>query len=206
VVAAFVVAHKTFVPTTHRRHRVPIPSLVATSIALKIAAAATVLSLGGAAYAAHEGSLPDAAQDVAHDVFASMGVPASGHATDAAGSAGSSAQGPDATGPAAVGLCRAFTEGEKAEHGKALGSVAFQALARAAGGRDNIEVYCAGVLANAGTEPSRPPADLPTSAPTAPPTDTPANSNAPTDPGAPDGTPSNTSHPTGPTDPPNGRP
>jgi hypothetical protein len=174
---------------------------------LKIAAAATVLSLGGVAYAAHEGSLPDAAQDAAHDMLGSVGVPASDHAADAARKVSANAEGPDATGPAAVGLCRAFTEGEKAEHGKALDSVAFQALARAAGGRDNIEGYCAGVLANAGTEPSGPPADLPTSAPTAPPTDTPANSNAPTDPGAPDGTPSNTSHPTGPpTDPPTGRP
>jgi hypothetical protein len=185
---------------------VPIPSIVASSVALKIAAAATVLSLGGVAYAAHEGSLPDAAQAAAHDMLGSVGVPASDHAADAARKVSANAEGPDATGPAAVSLCRAFTEGEKTEHGQALDSVAFQALARAAGGQDNIEGYCAGMLANAGTEPSGPPADLPTSAPTAPPSDAPTDS-VPADPGAPEVTPSNTSHPTGaPTDPPTGRP
>jgi hypothetical protein len=139
-------------------------------------------------------------------MFGSVGVPASDHAADAGQNASTNAQGPDATGPAGVGLCRAFTAGAKADHGQALDSVAFQALARAAGGQDNIDGYCAGVLANAATEPSGPPADLPTSAPTGPPSDAPTES-VPTDPGPPDATPSNTSHPTGPpTDLPTGRP
>lgn len=50
--------------------------------------------------------------------------------------------GPDATGPAAYGLCNAFSNGGLNET-----STAFAALAEAAGGESGIESYCATVAA-----------------------------------------------------------
>lgn len=50
--------------------------------------------------------------------------------------------GPDATGPAAYGLCNAFSNGGLNET-----STAFAALAEAAGGESGIEGYCATVAA-----------------------------------------------------------
>jgi hypothetical protein len=172
-VAAFLAAHRQHSTTPIRRRHVPIPSLIASSVALKIAAAATVLSLGGIAYAAHEGSLPAPAQKAAHDLLGSVGVPAANDASD-------NGNGPDATGPAAVGLCRAFTAGEKDQQGSALDSVAFKALAAAAGGEDQIDAYCQQVLADSGSHrpDQTPPAD-------------PASANVPSVP---------TDHPTGPPD------
>lgn len=194
-VTAFVAAHRQLSTKTSWRLSVLIQSFVAASLVTKVGITLAGLSLGGVAYAAHSGSLPDAAQDKAHDLFGSIGVPASSHASGAGH--GTDAQGPDATGPAAVGLCRAYAAGAKDEHGEALDSVAFQALADAAGGQDSIASYCEALLAEAGNRGSGSPADVPT----APPTDVPA------DPGAPEQIPSNTSHPTGPpTDLPSGKP
>jgi hypothetical protein len=50
--------------------------------------------------------------------------------------------GPDASGPARDGLCRAWLAGEGAENGKREDSTAFRALAAAAGGPDRIDAYC----------------------------------------------------------------
>jgi hypothetical protein len=51
------------------------------------------------------------------------------------------ATGPDAAGAAKVGLCRAWLAGQ-GDHGRRADSVAFQALAAAAGGADKIAAYC----------------------------------------------------------------
>jgi hypothetical protein len=56
-----------------------------------------------------------------------------------------SAVGPDATAAARAGLCRAWQAGQGADNGSRADSVAFQALAAAAGGADNIAGYCADV-------------------------------------------------------------
>jgi hypothetical protein len=56
-----------------------------------------------------------------------------------------SAVGPDATAAARAGLCRAWQAGQGADNGSRTDSVAFQALAAAAGGADNIAGYCADV-------------------------------------------------------------
>ena len=65
--------------------------------------------------------------------------------TDPADPTKSTAVGPDATGPAAFGLCTAWghvqTEGQVADK-----SVAFRNLATAAGGADKITAYCARVI------------------------------------------------------------
>lgn len=99
-----------------------------------VTAATAVVALGGAATAAYAGDLPAPAQKLAH---AAIGAPSpkASHSAPA---------GPDATGPAAFGLCNAYS------HAKAHGSarqkaVAFRHLAAAAGGADNIGAYCAAV-------------------------------------------------------------
>ena len=53
----------------------------------------------------------------------------------------SGSTGPDAH--AFPGLCRAYSAGQKADHGKALESPAFSALVSAAGGADNVAAFCA---------------------------------------------------------------
>jgi hypothetical protein len=52
------------------------------------------------------------------------------------------ATGPDAMAAARTGLCRAWQAGEGADNGRRADSVAFQALAAAAGGADNIASFC----------------------------------------------------------------
>jgi hypothetical protein len=52
------------------------------------------------------------------------------------------ATGPDASGAARRGLCRAWLAGQGDEHGKRSDSTAFQALAAAAGGADRVPAYC----------------------------------------------------------------
>ncbi|WP_142030394.1 hypothetical protein [Arthrobacter sp. SLBN-112] len=54
----------------------------------------------------------------------------------------STAVGPDASGPAAFGLCNAFTNG-----GLGTTSTAYAALVQAAGGEDGVGAYCATVAA-----------------------------------------------------------
>jgi hypothetical protein len=56
-----------------------------------------------------------------------------------------SAVGPEVTAAAKAGLCRAWQAGQVADNGSRADSVAFQALAAAAGGADNIAGYCADV-------------------------------------------------------------
>jgi hypothetical protein len=56
-----------------------------------------------------------------------------------------SAMGPEATAAARAGLCRAWQAGQGINNGSRMDSVAFQALAAAAGGADNIAGYCADV-------------------------------------------------------------
>jgi len=63
-------------------------------------------------------------------------------ATTATGAQGQQATGPDATGAALGGLCRAYLAGQGGQNGKREDSPAFRALAAAAGGADKIAAYC----------------------------------------------------------------
>ncbi|MEO7422520.1 MAG: hypothetical protein ABIU87_09005 [Ornithinibacter sp.] len=51
--------------------------------------------------------------------------------------------GPDATGPAAHGLCTAWSRHQANGSAEALNSVAMRNLAKAAGGANRVEAYCA---------------------------------------------------------------
>lgn len=133
-------------------------ALVTSKIAAGILAGGT-LAAGGAATAAYTGTLPAPLQQASHEV---MGAPAPAAASTAAehtpaaarhGKASKAAAapaprpdatpvGPDATGPAAFGLCTAFTNG-----GLDPASTAFESLAMAANGSAGIAAYCKSVPA-----------------------------------------------------------
>jgi hypothetical protein len=123
-----------------RRHPLLTPLLSARAAA---AAAVAALSLGGFATAAFAGALPAPAQQFAHHTF---GAPAADgdHPTSTHPSATATPVGPDATGPAAFGLCNAWAHA-KAHGTSSQQSVAFRNLAAAAGGASNVAAYCAAV-------------------------------------------------------------
>jgi hypothetical protein len=152
-VAQFVAMARSGSPTrasTNRRAGVPRRLL---SVKAAAAVLAAVLSIGGVAAAT--GVFPGPAKPPAgHGPDSSGGgvatTPGRSDAatttSTAAGEAGSrepgGATGPDASGPARDGLCRAWLAGQGTDHGKREDSPAFRALAAAAGGADKIAAYC----------------------------------------------------------------
>jgi hypothetical protein len=194
--ASFAAAMRSTPPTLSPR-RTAVARKVLT---MKAAAAALVaaLSLGGVAAAAG-GLLPDQASSVADQAPATgaeaaadgLGKPAaanrgeSARAGSADGQGRASAAGPDVTGRARAGLCRAWQAGQGGEHGRRMNAVAFQALVEAAGGADGVAAYCQDVTAGRsagghGHGQASPPSV------SAPPTSvSPPSSDPPTDPGPP---------------------
>jgi hypothetical protein len=135
--------------------RQPVPTRL---LSLKLAAAVAIaaLSVAGVASAA-TGTLPDAAQRLAHRMLGapspddhgrgSGGRANGGQAADKRSTkSGHSPTGPDATGAAKAGLCRAWASGQGAANGGKADATAFQALTKAAGSADQIAAYCADVL------------------------------------------------------------
>jgi hypothetical protein len=101
---------------------------------LIIAATAGALSLGAASAAAMTNSLPDGVQNAAHSLL-KFTPAAEGH----------TAVGPDATGPAAKGLCAAYADHLASGETPSKNSVAFRNLAAAAtqAGAADVTTYCA---------------------------------------------------------------
>jgi hypothetical protein len=172
----------------HRRH----PLLTSLLSGKAAAAAAAAISLAGVATtAAFAGALPAPAQQFAHHM---IGAPAADHSqpTGTHPTATATPVGPNATGPAAFGLCTAYA------HAKAHGTskqqaTAFRNLAAAAGGAANIAAYCAavphpGASSSHTPHPTGPPSSHPNGQPSSHPTGPPTSH--------PTGPP--TSHPTGP--------
>jgi len=151
-----------------------------------LAAVALVGALvtGGAAVAA-TGQLPEPVRDVTRSILDTVGgtksaaptapgPPASAPATRAAGPGGDG-QGPPPTAaadrgrgttdaapganPDLEGLCRAYLAGKGSEQGRRLGATAFEALARAAGGPDQVDAYCQDLLPGAAKPKKNPPSD-----------------------------------------------
>ena len=130
------------------------------------------LSLGGVAAAA-TGLAPASAERATQAPSGTPGGQAASkaatlvHGPDAAAAATSSARrssdhatGPDASGAARRGLCQAWLAGQGDDHGRRADSPAFQALAAAAGGADQIAAYCqadASTSATHGQRPAAPP-------------------------------------------------
>jgi hypothetical protein len=138
-----------------------------------VAAAATGLAPTAAERAATRAAprTPDGQVGHAHGDAATLI-----HGSNAAAATNSSAPGkpsdhaagPDASGAAKHGLCRASSAGQGDENGKRAGSTAFQALAAAAGGADRIPAYCqadADGSATHGQRPAAPPSSRPAQSP-----------------------------------------
>src|SRR5215472_6539020 len=153
-----------------RRRR---PTLLSSLLSAKAAAAAAVaaVSLGGVATAAFANALPPAAQQFAHDTIGAPSPHASHSANTNTGHSGTPV-GPNASGPAAFGLCTAFANAT--QHGTAAQkAVAFRNLEKAAGGAANVASFCASVAHPGATPqtgaPTTHPAGEPTSHPRGPP-------------------------------------
>jgi hypothetical protein len=168
-VAGFTRALRDPVPQSASTGRRPLPLFLLSRAALvKVVIGVGVLLFGGTALAAGTGNLPAEVQHGAHELFAPLGVPVpdalgrpgggsvGGGGSVSTGTASASGATPVVTGPATVGLCRAWLARRKNGHGNVPDSAVTQALARAAGGTDNIPAYCAAVL---GTDAATPPGD-----------------------------------------------
>jgi hypothetical protein len=127
------------------------PSMLSTLLGAKLGAtvAGVAVALGGTAVAAYTGVLPTGAQNAAHTTIAAPAATPKPTGT-AKPSTTHEPVGPDATGPAAFGLCNAWshhqgkTKGAGDDPGEKAGdSVAFRNLAKAAGGEAKIAAYCA---------------------------------------------------------------
>jgi hypothetical protein len=186
--------HRGGMPVHARRSGRRRPHLLTSLLTAKAAAAAAAAAaaLGGVAAAAYTSTLPAPAQQFAHSVIgAPSPQPSHRPGTPQATPARTDAIGPDATGPAAFGLCTAYA------HAKAHGTasqkaMAFRNLAAAAGGAAKIAAYCTAVphpgssqssqSASAPTHPAGQPASHPTGKPSSQPTPHPTGrpSSAPT--------------------------
>jgi hypothetical protein len=162
-------------PVRRRRRRAfALGSLTLSN--LLVAGVAAAVPVGGLAAAAYTGSLPASVQRFAHDTIGAPAptnhgatlasasdepvVPAASASPSsslaASPSAHPSPHGPDATGPAAYGLCTAWKHG-----GLAPRSTAYANLVKAAGSADRIAAYCAtvphpGASARPSAHPSHP--------------------------------------------------
>jgi hypothetical protein len=123
-------------------------TMIGGKVAIGLLAGSAVV-VGGAGVAAYADLLPAAAQQAAHDTIGAPLPRTDGSAdpTDTTTDAPTATPtvtrtatpvGPDATGPAAYGLCTAFTHG-----GLNVSSTAYASLVSAANGASNIATYCA---------------------------------------------------------------
>jgi len=104
----------------------------------------TVLDPGGAATS--PAPAPSAAPDTATTGSGGTGPGGSASTVGLGPRSGPAAAGP-AAGPALDGLCQAFQKGKGGGHGGKLDAAAFKELAAAAGGDDQVEVFCEELLA-----------------------------------------------------------
>ena len=137
-------------PGGFHRSRPRRPALLRTLLTVKVAGAVAAAVLGGSVAAAYAGVLPAALQKIAHNSIAAPPASAkpSPHQTPSAKPGprqthrAGTPVGPDPAGPAAHGLCTAYSHAEA--HGSAAQqAVAFRNLAAAAGGGGQVAAYCA---------------------------------------------------------------
>ena len=137
-------------PDGFHRSRPRRPALLRTLLSVKVAGAVAAAVLGGSVAAAYAGVLPAALQKIAHNSIAAPAASAkpSPHQTPSAKPGphqthrAGTPVGPDPAGPAAHGLCTAYSHAEA--HGSAAQqAVAFRNLAAAAGGGGKVAAYCA---------------------------------------------------------------
>jgi hypothetical protein len=131
-----------------------------------MAAAASALASASAERAATAASSRSSGGQAAHeigDAAAKTHGPSAAAVTNSSGTdkSGDHVAGPDASGAAMHGLCQAWSAGQGDDHGKRADAPAFQALAAAAGGADQVAAYCEAELSDAAAHGERPatPAD-----------------------------------------------
>ena len=140
-------------PMPLQRRRKRVLSKVLTTKAAAIAA--IVLAGGTAAAAATGGSLPEPAQQAVSNALAHAGVSISDgnsphHRPEHNG--GSAAKGPDATGTAKYGLCKAWAAGSETGRKHKANSVAFTNLQDAAkAAHQTVEQFCKEAVPGGGT-------------------------------------------------------
>ena len=169
-VRSFRAARVTSPPHSTRR-----ASMIFTLAGAKLGAtlAALAVGAGGVATVAYVSASTPAATPEAHSTSAGSptSVDATTHARRSTGapSGTATAVGPDATGPAAHGLCTAWAN--VADKGKAAQAPAFRNLAAAAGGVDKVAAWCAALpAAGASDGATGQPSDHPTGKPSEHPT------------------------------------
>jgi hypothetical protein len=110
-----------------------------------MAAAASGLASASAERATTAASSRSSGGRVAHeigDAAARTHGPKGAAATNSSDRPSDDDAGPDASGAAKHGLCQAWSAGQGDDHGKRADAPAFQALAAAAGGADQVAAYC----------------------------------------------------------------
>jgi hypothetical protein len=167
--------HRRGMPDRSRLHGYRKPRLITSLLTAKAAAAAAVAvaALGGAATAAYTGALPAPAQRLAHNAIgAPSPKPSHSPATAQVTPARPDAAGPDATSPAAFGLCTAYAHAKASQK-----AVSFRNLAAAAGGAAKVAAFCAAVPHRGSTQAPAPshPSGQPTSHPAGKPSSLPAS-------------------------------
>jgi hypothetical protein len=143
-------------PRTRAARRSPLT----LSVGMKVAAGVAVVLFGGTAVAAETGNLPGGAQQQAHDLFSSLGVPPPAASPTAgatpeedpttpapAPSASDHGRKLDPTSPAVLGLCRAWEAQQQNPKDKPMPAEARRDLAAAAGGERHLAAFCAPLLA-----------------------------------------------------------
>ena len=145
------------IPDGSHRSRSRRPALLRTPLSAKLAGAVAAAVLGSSVAAAYAGVLPAALQKFAHNSIAAPAASASPSPSPDETRRAGVPVGPNPAGPAAHGLCSAYSRAEA--HGSAAQqAVAFRKLVAAAGGAGQVAAYCASVpspLASPSVEPGR---------------------------------------------------
>jgi hypothetical protein len=154
--AAFQTAQLTPVPRPRRLSAVK--SAVMKVLTVKAVAVLAATTAGGVALAAGTGTLPNPLAQPARVTSSGLSAapptaePSSGEPSRGGSNNSKSpkpSKSPDASkapSPALVGLCRAYSAGNKGKHGKALDNPAFKNLITTAGGKDKVDRFCQAVL------------------------------------------------------------
>ena len=140
ILAAFRAAQVTPVHHPGRRHMMK--TALAKLLTIKAAAVVAATAVGGVAFAASTGNLPES--------FGGGAKPGA-HASPSPHERGNASPS-----PSLVGLCRAYHAGAGDNPGKALENPAFGALIDAAGGKDKVTAYCTALLAKQGKKAAGP--------------------------------------------------
>jgi hypothetical protein len=157
-VAAFRTAQLTQAPRPRRLSVVK--TVVMKVLTVKAVAVLAATTAGGVALAASTGTLPNPlakpARVTSSGLSAAPPGPEQSRGEQNRGEHPNSSKGPKpsespdaskAPMPLLVGLCQAYSTGNKTEHGKALDYPAFTALTTTAGGKDKVDRFCQALLA-----------------------------------------------------------